>query len=49
MGGKRNMKTKIYKKPEILAENTIQMGVCGVGRRPSGKPCNPPQPNGHYF
>ena len=35
-----------YKKPEILAQGTAQMAVCRPTSKPSGRPCNPPKPNG---
>lgn len=33
-----------YEKPEILAESTVRQAECG--RKPSGRPCNPPGPGG---
>jgi hypothetical protein len=36
----------IYKKPEILAQSTLQMAECRPNSKPSGRPCNPPKPGG---
>lgn len=33
-----------YKKPEILAQSTVQMAECRPNSKPSGRPCNPPGP-----
>jgi len=35
-----------YKKPEVLAESTVQMAECRPNSKPSGRPCKPPGPGG---
>jgi len=35
-----------YKKPEILAQSTVQMAVCKPASKPSGRPCDKPGPGG---
>ena len=40
-GGVKNM---TYKKPEIMAQSTVQMAECRPNSKPSGRPCNPPGP-----
>ena len=36
----------VYKKPEVLAQSTVQMAECRPNTKPSGRPCNPPGPSG---
>ena len=36
----------VYKKPEILAQDTVRMAECRPNSKPSGRPCNPPKPGG---
>jgi len=35
-----------YKKPRILAQDTLQMAECHPNSKPSGRPCTPPGPGG---
>ena len=35
-----------YKKPEVLAQSTVQMAECRPNGKPSGRPCKPPGPGG---
>jgi hypothetical protein len=36
----------VYKKPEVLAQSTVQMAECRPNSKPSGRPCKPPKPSG---